>query len=238
MLRSLKQHWITGAGVCLLMMYGIRFLFARNSADQEETIRTFFNRMVRFWKLNVTVEGAENADPSRQYVIIANHQSQMDIPVLYHTIPVPMRMAAKHQLFRIPFFGYFLRHGGFIPVYRGDKSAAIKSLAQAKALFGKGLSVFIAPEGTRSKTGEFLPFKKGAFVMAIEHQKPILPIVLIGTRDVVKRGSLKVYPEFPVRVKILPPIPVEGLTYSDRDQLISRAWQTMSEAYEEGVKNV
>jgi len=238
MLKRIKQYWAVFIGICKLIKFGFIFISKKDPKQQEQVIRDCFKELVSYWKVQITVEGAEHADHNEQYIIIANHQSQMDIPVLYEAIPVPMRMAAKHELFQIPLFGYFLKHGGFIPIYRGNSTAAIRALNQSKELFQKGLSLFMAPEGTRSKTGDFLKFKKGPFVMAIEHQKPILPIVLIGTRDVVRHGSLRIYPEFPIHVKILPPIPVKGLTYKDREALLERAFNEMSAVYKEGTRDV
>jgi 1-acyl-sn-glycerol-3-phosphate acyltransferase len=110
--------------------------------------------------------------------------------VLFHVAGPNLRMIAKKELFHVPIFGGALEASGFIEIDRSDRNAAIRSLQRARDLLASGTHVWIAPEGTRSPTGQLLPFKKGAFYLALEARLPILPITLRGTRDVLPARGL------------------------------------------------
>lgn len=211
---------------------GWSFILTNNLVSQNRIIHEFFDEMIGYWGIQVTVEGLEHIEKNRVYMIVANHQSQMDIPVVFYSIPVPFRIAAKDKLFRIPVFGRFLHHGKFIPIFRGNSKAAIRALELTREIIKQGVSMFIFPEGTRSADGNLLPFKKGAFVLAIDHQLDILPVVISGTHQVMKKGSIHIDPSHPVRVRILPPVSVAGKTYDDRDQINQQVWQQMKTCLE------
>jgi 1-acyl-sn-glycerol-3-phosphate acyltransferase len=143
-------------------------------------------------RITVTVTGREHLDEGGQtsgkratYLVMSNHQSLYDIPVLFYVIGPNIRMVTKKELFGVPVFGGALAAAGFVKIDRSDREAAIRSLDDARALLASGTHVWIAPEGTRSKTGEMGPFKKGAFYLAFEAGLPILPVTLKGTRDVL-----------------------------------------------------
>ena len=130
--------------------------------------------------------GLDGARPKGStYVVMSNHQSHYDVPVLYYVLGGRMLMVAKTELFAIPLFGRAIRDAGMIEVDRGNRQRAIASLATAKKQLEAGTHIWIAPEGTRSESGELLPFKKGGFVLALDMEAPILPITIKGTRDVL-----------------------------------------------------
>jgi 1-acyl-sn-glycerol-3-phosphate acyltransferase len=134
--------------------------------------------------LDVRVSGREHLGDGT-YLVMSNHQSLYDIPVLFYVIGPNIRMVTKTELFRVPVFGGALEAAGFIRIDRSDRHRAIRSLDEARSLLASGTHVWIAPEGTRSLSGQLLPFKKGAFYLAFEAGLPILPVTLRGTRDVL-----------------------------------------------------
>jgi 1-acyl-sn-glycerol-3-phosphate acyltransferase len=133
-------------------------------------------------------------EPGRSYVFLCNHQSLFDIPLLLTTCPGQVRMMAKRSLFRIPFFGWGLWAGGFIPIDRGDRSTARQSFASAVARLRTGTSILLFPEGTRSMVDTLLPFERGGILLALKMGLPIVPVGVRGTRAVQPKGSLTIRP--------------------------------------------
>lgn len=142
----------------------------------------------------VRVEGREHVDPGRSYVIVANHRSQTDILVLYGWLGLDFRWVMKTELRRVPVLGYACERIGHVYVDRGNSEAAQRSLEEAKRRIRGGTSILFFPEGTRSRTGELLPFKKGAFHLALELGLPVLPVAIRGTRRILPAGSLDLRP--------------------------------------------
>ena len=156
--------------------------------------------------IHLEVHGREHMAPSETYLVMSNHRSLYDIPVLFEVIGSNIRMITKRELFQVPIFGKALEAGGFISIDRRNRHAAIRSLEQARALLASGTHVWIAPEGTRSRTGELLPFKKGAFYLAMDAGLPILPVTLIGTHQALPAKGVRSTPGAHVRVQIHAPI--------------------------------
>jgi 1-acyl-sn-glycerol-3-phosphate acyltransferase len=137
---------------------------------------------------------AERLDREGPWVILANHQSLLDIPVLLASLPVPVRFLAKRSLFRIPVFGQAIAAAGFIPVDRGNRERAGRAFVRALHQIERGSSVLVFPEETRSPTGEILPFKRGALLMALRSGVPLVPVGISGTQEIQAKGSLLVNP--------------------------------------------
>jgi 1-acyl-sn-glycerol-3-phosphate acyltransferase len=156
--------------------------------------------------MQIDVVGRENMAHGQTYLIMSNHQSLYDVPVIFYVVGPNVRMITKVELFRVPIFGPAIREAGFIAIDRSNRQKAIASLAVAKQKLADGVHVWIAPEGTRSLTGELLPFKKGGFTLAMEMGQPVLPIALRGTRDALRAKGLRSMPGARVRATILPPI--------------------------------
>jgi len=154
--------------------------------------------------IQLDVVGRENLRPGETYLVMSNHQSLYDIPVLFQTIGPNVRMIAKRELFQVPIFGGALSAAGFVAIDRRDRKAAIRSLDHARDVVASGTHVWIAPEGTRSLTGELLPFKKGAFYLAFEGELLILPVTLSGTREALPAKGLRSRSGANVRVTIHP----------------------------------
>jgi 1-acyl-sn-glycerol-3-phosphate acyltransferase len=139
--------------------------------------------------LTLDVRGADQVDWARAYVIMTNHQSYFDIPVVVVAVPGSVRFIAKKELFRIPVFGPAMKAAGIISIDRQDRERAIESLKRAEDEIHAGINIWIAPEGTRSRDGKLGPLKKGGFVLALETGAPILPAAIDGTRDAMPRGG-------------------------------------------------
>jgi len=165
--------------------------------------------------MHVTVLGREHVKPGQSYVVVSNHQSSYDIFVLYGWLGIDIKWVMKKELRNIPIFGFAGKMGGNIYIDRGSPASAYTSLQEAKKKLEAGTSVIILAEGTRSKTGEIGPFKKGAFVLATDLGMPILPISISGTRSILPPKTLRLFPGRAV-MKIHKPIPVSP---EDRDKI-------------------
>lgn len=190
-------------------------------------IRKWAAAIVSNARLNVRVSGLGHFNPNETCVVMSNHQSFYDIPVLYHALGPNIRMVAKKELGQVPLFGRAAKGAGFIFVDRGNREAAIRSLDLAKTHLANGTSIYIAPEGTRSDDGTLLPFKKGGFMVALDMGVPIVPVTLLGTSDSLPARALLSRPDADVHVIVHPPVPVprglegEALTRA-RDDLMQR----------------
>lgn len=196
-------------------------------------------RVVANARIRLETRGLEHA-AGGPYVVMSNHQSHYDVPVLFVVLGANLRMVAKKELADIPLFGGAIRAAGFVIVDRGDRDAAIKSLDQAKGELATGLNVWIAPEGTRSRTGSLLPFKKGGFVLALDVGLPILPVSIQGTRDVLPVHAARSAGGAAVRVTVHPPVDVAPYAATTdrraaRDALLARVRATIAAGLEEGA---
>ncbi len=163
-------------------------------------------------RVRVTVSGLEHIDPAKSYVFAANHQSIYDIPIVFLSIPMQLRIVAKQSLGRIPFIGWHLHHSGHLLVDRRNPGADI--VEKMKRLVSERHSLIVFPEGTRSVDGTLGRFKKGSFVVAIDAQLPVVPVSIRGSRHVMKKGRLMVCPG-EVTLAIHPPMPTAGVARED-----------------------
>ena len=165
------------------------------------------------------VADADNLPLDRAAVYCSNHESNVDPPILFTALHPRMHILYKHEIDQIPVLARAFRMGGFIPIDRRNKESAMRSIEKGAKSIRDGSSFLIFPEGTRSRTGQMLPFKKGGFVMAIKAGAPIVPIAISGGRDAMQRGSSIIRP---VRISIRVGHPVEtaGVSLDDRDLLI------------------
>ena len=182
-----------------------------------------------FWK--VRWEGELPPRASHPFVAVSNHESLADI-VLIGTLPTDMKWLSKSSIFRVPFLGQMMRMAGDISVQRDNPASRGRSYETLLAWIERGASVMIFPEGTRSRTAEMLPFKNGAFRLAIETGRPVQPMAVSGTRDAIRKGSMR-FGRADVIVRILNPVPTGGLTVDDVDELRDRVRRVIDDARSE-----
>ena len=179
------------------------------------------------WDFHVEGEAPPDID-HKAYVVVANHESTAD-PFLLSWLPWDMRWVAKEELFRPPFVGWAMRWGGDIPLRRGQGESIRQTMEACAAALAGGISVMMFPEGTRSKDASLLPFKDGAFRLAIEAQVPVLPLAIAGTHAMRPKNS-KWFGKAKAGVRVLAPIPTKGLTLDDLPALREQCRDTISAA--------
>lgn len=174
---------------------------------------------VRLAGIRVQIEGLENVPRGTACIFMANHVSNLDPPVFLPHIPGRAAVFIKKQLVKIPFIGKAMLMGGYVPVDRsGSREAAKESIAKAAAVLASGVHMASFPEGTRSRTGKMLPFKKGPFYLAQQTGAPIVPVSIHGTESMMHKGSLKIAPGV-AHVQFHPP--VRAAEHSSRDELMA-----------------
>ncbi len=170
--------------------------------------------------IRVSMCGQEKIVPGQNYVLVSNHQGNFDGPVLFYTIPRDLRIVVKKEMMSIPVFNLVMKQVKCVAVDRSDPYKARQSIDRAALLLSRGYTFLAFAEGTRSRDGRLGPFKKGAFIMAIKGQTPVLPVTIVNSRLIQKPG------EFAVRggtvdLVIHDPIPTAGMTLQDRDRLMT-----------------
>jgi 1-acyl-sn-glycerol-3-phosphate acyltransferase len=180
-------------------------------ASVDERARWFGRRVIELLDIDLVATGADQVPVDRAVVYMSNHQSHLDIPILYATLPSPtIRMLAKKELFEIPLWGRGLRAAEFVEVDRGSHTNAIKSIDYAAHLIREGVSIYLAPEGTRSRDGTLGPLKKGGFHLAIGTGAPLVPVAIDGTIDILPAGGRVMNRGRRVTVTIGKPLEVQG----------------------------
>jgi 1-acyl-sn-glycerol-3-phosphate acyltransferase len=180
------------------------------------------------WKFRWS--GTRPADPRRPYVVVSNHESFTDILLLSH-LPWEMKWLSKAEIMRIPFLGWCMQLAGDIPIWRGKVDSARDAMARSLEVLKRKVSVLIFPEGTRSTGEEMLPFKDGAFKLAITAGVPVLPLVVTGTRNALAKHDWRMNPA-DATVTVLDPIETTGLTLDDVGALKERVRLVIAQARE------
>jgi 1-acyl-sn-glycerol-3-phosphate acyltransferase len=177
------------------------------------------------WHFRVTGTMPENR--RRPYVVVSNHESFTDILLISH-LPWEMKWLSKIEILRIPVLGWDMRIAGDIPVERGTRTSAARAMRRCLEVLKRNMSIIIFPEGTRSTTGDLLPFKDGAFRLAIDAGVPILPLVVSGTATALRKHDWRVGPS-DAEVRVLAPIQTAGLTHKDIPALKQRVRDLIQE---------
>jgi len=199
----------------------------------EAEIRLWSRLFLSIPPVKLEVEGREHVDPDQQYVFLANHLSNLDIPALFLAIPVPIRYLAKKEVYRIPIFAQALKMGGIVKIDRGAGAATYQAInegvARAKE---RGYSLIIFAEGTRARGQDLAPFKKGAFRIAIMTGLPVVPVTINGTWEAWPPGSKLIY-RHDAKIIIDAPIPTEGLDLTDIGDLRDQVRAIIETRYQE-----
>jgi len=172
-----------------------------------------------FVGVKTKVTGLENINKAHFNVYVSNHESQLDIPAVVRLVPVPLYFLLKEEIKKVPFLGWYAAAMGMIFVDRKNKSKAIQSLTNAAELIKNGKNVIVFPEGTRTKTGEIQPFKRGAFVIAKESNIGIIPMAIKGSRETLPSGSIQ-FKRGTIELKIGEPILSETVKNLSLKELI------------------
>jgi len=193
----------------------------RLSLDRgDEIVREWSKRLLDQVDVRLHVVGQDNIDPQSTYVVMSNHQSLYDIPTLFTALPLCLRMVAKSELFKVPIWSQAMKSSGFVPVHRGQRDKAMQDLRVAQAALARGINIWIAPEGTRSRDGRLLPFKSGGFLLASSAKVPILPVTINGTRNILPAKALEFVKGVEVEVTIGKPIIAANFLRKDRNQFV------------------
>jgi len=181
-------------------------------------------------QVSLQVSGIEHARGPSAFVVMSNHQSLYDIPALYQALPLRLRMVAKAELFRIPIWAQAMRVAGFVELDRSARERAIESLERAKGALARGTSIWIAPEGTRSRDGSLGAFKHGGFHLAAGAGAQILPVTVSGTRSILPAKGARVVPGAIVRVTVHPPIDPAAYGNDVSDSLVAAVRRSIESA--------
>ena len=172
--------------------------------------------------LRCRLSGVEHIQRHRAAVYAVNHTSNVEPPIIFdalHEIFPRLRVLYKAELRKLPILVRAFDLAGFVPLERGNREQSIPAIERAAEALKEGNSFLIFPEGTRSRTGALLPFKKGGFILAIKGQAPIVPVAMVGARDAMHKGSLIIQP-VAVHVRFGEPVETAGMTIDDRDRLV------------------
>jgi len=172
--------------------------------------------------IDIRAEGIETIDRGKRYILIANHHSYFDIPCIFAAIPQPIRFMAKKSLFSIPIFGWAIGRAGFIPIDRKNRRTAVKSFDLAVERIRKGNTIVIFPEEGRSREVAMRPFQRGAFLLAIRSELPILPLAIEGTYEVLRVGAKRVTPGV-VTIRVGTLIETAGVSVRAKDTLLEQS---------------
>lgn len=182
------------------------------------------SRVIPIWKIRI--EGRKKADRKTTYVIISNHQSILDI-LLISCLRYRYKWISKIENMRVPLVGWYLRMAGYLTVNRGDEDSKNEMLGQALKLLGKGISIMLFPEGTRSLNGEIGFYKRGAFMLATQAGVPILPVLIDGTSSILPKHGLIFGSGYKVIIKVLDPVYPKDFGTDDPDLLAAEICRMM-----------
>jgi len=219
--------WATLRITIIVMYWEYRGAYKRERGD--ELLHWWASRLLGTLKVSWEVSNPNHVSikPGKSTIIMSNHRSYMDIPIIYMTLPGSIRMLTKKELFKVPLWGRGLRAGEFISIDRRNLKQAIKDLERARKKMEDGVVLWIAPEGTRTRTGKLGRFKKGGFIMAIQTGATIIPVGIRGTESAMPARKRYFNLGGKVHVCIGKPIDASDYTEETRDQLIEEIRNTI-----------
>ncbi|MBV9074944.1 MAG: 1-acyl-sn-glycerol-3-phosphate acyltransferase [Acidobacteria bacterium] len=202
--------WITGSAD---LLYAIAMWIARTG--------------LKIAGVAVQVEGKENLDAKATYIFMCNHVSNLDPPVLITRLPKRTSVLVKKELFKVPVLGQAMRMGDLVSVDRSNREAALESMRQAVDMMKRGLNMTIFPEGTRSRDGRLLPFKKGPFYLAMDSGVPVVPVTILGSENLMGKGSVLIRPG---TVRLVFHAPLLPENFAEKENLIEAVRQGIASA--------
>jgi 1-acyl-sn-glycerol-3-phosphate acyltransferase len=227
MTNKLYSSWVVAQSIFYTLADSLNVLIRAcigkiSRENIERCVRRWSAHMLSAVKLTYTVVNPENGQflPHRSYIIMSNHSSLYDIPLIFMSFSGSIRMLAKKELFRVPIWGAAMRQAEFISVDRQQRVQAVQDLALARQKMESGIILWIAPEGTRSRTKRLLPLKKGCFTLAMEANAIIIPVGIRGVADVLPAGTLNFHVGRHVEVHIGKPIDTADFATKSREQLM------------------
>jgi len=197
-------------------------LVRSNAAVIDPIIRFWARLLLRAAGIDLRTERMETVDRKQRYILVANHYSYFDIPVIIAAVPQPIRFMAKVSLFKVPIFGWAMRRAGFIPIDRKNRRTAVKSFDLAAERIRKGNTIVVFPEEGRSRNRQMRPFQRGGFLLALKSELPILPLAIDGTYDVYRVGAKRITPGT-VTIKVGDPITTAGRSVREKEQLAEQS---------------
>ncbi|MDD5724034.1 MAG: lysophospholipid acyltransferase family protein [Syntrophales bacterium] len=207
---------------CACAIAAMLLTFLDSQGNRSHSVARFWCRLnLALSGVSTSMSGEDRIDRNQPYIVMANHQSHYDIFALMGLLPLQLRWVIKMELRQIPIFGLACEKVGYIFIDRGNHEKARKSLEAAGEKIRAGSSVILFPEGTRSEDGKLGTLKKGGFVIALEAKVPILPVTVVGGKEIMPKGSLRILPGN-MKVIIHKPIYVDEYTYETKAQLMER----------------
>ena len=218
-IRSALAFLFTAIFAPLGALIGFPATWITGSADLLYTIAMWIARTgLRLAGVHVEVEGMGRIDPSATYIFMSNHVSNLDPPVLITRLPRRTSVLVKKELFHVPILGSAMLMGDLVPVDRRNREAAVDSMKEAEKVMSRGLNLTVFPEGTRSRDGRLLPFKKGPFYLAMDSGVPVVPVTILGSEKLMAKGSAIIRGG---KVRMLFHDPVFPENFGDKEQLIA-----------------
>ena len=214
----LLAFWFTAIAVVAPFLIALCRIF-KNENMLYSPVRFFVRLGLALVNVKVEVKGIERLDPNQTYIFTPNHQSLIEVPLFVTYLGCNPAYLGKKEVFKYPIFGYGIRLVGVVPVDRSNSPAAVESAKLATENLKRGKSYVVYPEGTRSKDGRLLPFKKGAFMMAIDAGVPVVPISVSGATQIMPKAEVKIFPST-VRLTIHEPIDTKGYTKENIAELM------------------
>ena len=228
----LLSYLILGAPAALI---GLPWTLLRNDISLLYRWATWIaNAGLKIGGIRIDVTGREQLDPQQRYIFMSNHVSNLDPPLLLPLLPGRTSVFLKRSLMKIPVLGYAMRLGRFVPVDRdGSVESAKQSVETARQVLESGLHVMTFVEGTRSRDGRLLPFKKGPFYLAMETGAPVVPISIWGTESMMKKGSVSITPG---TAHVVFHAPLWPRDYATREELIAAVRQSIASSLPEWMR--
>lgn len=218
-LRTAIALFFTSVAIPIAALIGFPATWITGSADFLYAIAMSITRIgLRLAGVRVVVEGTERINTAETYIFMSNHVSNLDPPVLITRLPRRTSVLVKKELFDIPILGRAMLMADLVPVDRRNRDAAVSSMKQAEEVMSRGLSLTVFPEGTRSRDGSLLPFKKGPFYLAMDSRVPIVPVTILGSETLMAKGSALIHSG---TVRLIFHAPLSPEKFEDKENLIA-----------------